>query len=41
MAFQNAEYRLTWLHTIDKMLTGMFKSKMEIVKEAVKDSKAV
>ena len=38
-ALQHAEYKLPCRHTIDKMLTDMYSSKMERAKEAVKNSK--
>ena len=38
---QNDEYKIPWRRTIDKMLTDMYNAKMESIKEAVKNSKAV
>ena len=40
-ALQNDEYKIPCRLTIDKMLTHMYNTKMESIKEAVKNSKAV
>ena len=40
-ALQNDEYKIPCRRTIDKMLTDMYNTKIESIKEAVKNSKAV
>ena len=40
-ALQNDEYKMHCRRTIDKMLTDMYNTKMESIKEAVKNSKTV
>jgi len=41
IALQNAEYKLPCRRTIDKILTDMYNTKMESIKETVKNSKAI